>query len=66
MCLAFLFRVSLLEITFFIILHKNVVGANKHHIAEAISNQRTNGPVNAHLISWPSKAKNIQNLENIW
>ena len=26
-------------------------------------NQRTNGPVNAHLISWPSKA---QNLENIW
>ena len=29
------------------------------------SNQRTNGPVNAHLISWPSKAQNIQNLENI-
>ena len=26
-------------------------------------NQRTNGPVNAHLISWPSKAHNIQNLE---
>ena len=26
-------------------------------------NQRTNGPVNAHLISWPTKA---QNLENIW
>ena len=25
--------------------------------------QRTNGPVNAHLISWPSKAQNIQNLE---
>ena len=23
-------------------------------------NQRTNGPVNAHLISWPSRAKNIQ------
>ena len=23
-------------------------------------------PVNAHLISWPSKAQNIQNLENIW
>ena len=21
---------------------------------------------NAHLISWPSKAQNIQNLENIW
>ena len=28
--------------------------------------QRTNGPVNAHLISWPTKAQNIQNLENIW
>ena len=26
--------------------------------------QRTNGPVNAHLISWPSKAQNIQNMEN--
>ena len=32
----------------------------------AFENQRTNGPVNAHLISWPSKAQNIQNLENIW
>ena len=31
-----------------------------------ILNQRTNGPVNAHLIYWPSKAQNIQNLENIW
>ena len=31
-----------------------------------ISNQRTIGPVNAHLISWPSKAQNIHNLENIW
>ena len=30
-----------------------------------IFDQRTNGPVNAHLISWPSKAQNIQNLENI-
>ena len=29
-------------------------------------NQRTNGPVNAHLISWPCKAQKIQNLENIW
>ena len=27
--------------------------------------QRTIGPVNAHLISRPSKAQNIQNLENI-
>ena len=32
----------------------------------ATINQRTNGPVNAHLISWPSKAQNIQNLKNIW
>ena len=31
-----------------------------------IEKQRTNGPVNAHLISWPSKAQNIKNLENIW
>ena len=30
-----------------------------------IRNQRTNGPVNTHLISWPSKAQNIQNMENI-
>ena len=30
------------------------------------NNQRTNDPVNAHLISWSSKAQNIQNLENIW
>ena len=29
-----------------------------------IINQRTSGPVNAHLISWPSKAQNIQNLES--
>ena len=28
--------------------------------------QRTNGPVNIHLVSWPRKAQNIQNLENIW
>ena len=31
-----------------------------------LHNQRTNGPVNAHLISWPRKAQNIQNLDNIW
>ena len=29
-------------------------------------NQRTNGPVNDHLIYWPSKVQNIRNLENIW
>ena len=32
-------------------------------IKKSPENQRTNGPVNAHLISWPSKAQNIQNLE---
>ena len=36
------------------------------HLCFRICNQSTNGPVNAHLISWPSKAQNIQNLENIW
>ena len=25
-------------------------------------NQRTNGPVNAHLISWPRKAQNIPKI----
>ena len=25
--------------------------------------QRTSGPVNSHLMYWPSKVKNIQNLE---
>ena len=30
------------------------------------ANQRTNGPLNAHLISLPSKAQNIHNQENIW
>ena len=29
-------------------------------------NQRTIGPVKAHLITWPCKAQKIQNLENIW
>ena len=28
-------------------------------------NQRTIGPVNAHLISWPRKAQNIQNIDKI-
>ena len=43
--------------------HMQYGGLLNKHICE---NQRTNGPVNAHLISWPSKAQNIQNLENIW
>ena len=25
-------------------------------------NQRTNGPINANLISWPSKAQNLENI----
>ena len=37
-----------------------------HFLISPIQYQRTNGPVNAHLISWPSKAQNIRNLENIW
>ena len=41
-----------------------VSGHNFLHVLN--KNQRANGPVNAHLISWPSKAQNKQNLENIW
>ena len=40
--------------------------SQKYDSLQESNNQRTNGPVNAHLISWPSKAQNIQNLENIW
>ena len=39
--------------------------AKSQKFHENVKNQRTIGPVNAHLISWPSKAQNIQNLENI-
>ena len=35
------------------------------HLTILTKDQRTNGPVNAHLISWPCKSQNIQNLENI-
>ena len=42
-------------------LHKN-----KSAYSKKLSNQRTSGPVNAHLISWPSKAQNIQNLKSVW
>ena len=37
-----------------------------HYVLKILSNQRTNGPVNAHLISWPSKTQNIKKQENIW
>ena len=39
---------------------------NKAKLMYKVYNQRTNGPVNAHLISWHSKAQHIHNLENIW
>ena len=41
-------------------------GVQRTLVSIPSKNQRTNGPVNAHLISWPTKAQNIQNLENIW
>ena len=41
-------------------------GTRRRGRGEGDENQRTNGPVNAHLISWPSIAQNIQNLEIIW
>ena len=44
----------------------SVWGAKCYPKTDTLHNQRTNGPVNAHLISWPSKAQDIQNLENIW
>ena len=37
--------------------------SSSHSKCSKTYNQRTNGPVNAHLISWPTKA---QNLGNIW
>ena len=43
---------------------KYVCSLEVKHNYESNTNQRTNGPVNAHLISWPSKAQNIQNLKN--
>ena len=39
---------------------------NDSLLLKQMLNQRTNGPVNAHLTPWPSKAQNIQILENIW
>ena len=38
-----------------------------HFLIELKSKEtQTIGLVNAHLIYWPSKAQNIQNLEDIW
>ena len=50
----------------------SIIWAMQKHKRYSINNyepkydQRTYGPVNAHQISWPSKAQNIQNLKNIW
>ena len=38
-------------------------GSSTFRPATPSYNQRTSGPVNAHLMSWPSKVQNIQNLE---
>ena len=38
----------------------------KSGVGFTMINEKTNGPVNAHLLSCPSKAQNIQNLKNIW
>ena len=48
------------------IMHVLITYQFKKNQIIATENQRTNGPVNAHLISWPTKAQNIQNRENIW
>ena len=81
MCLAFLFRVSLLEqsVSVRAVPELLVVEAGgsrifRQSLAPVLypwpdnvkMYPRTNGPVNAHLILWPCKAQNIQNLENIW
>ena len=57
---------TLLFFTFFCIAINRPCDILQYITDAKIENQRTNGPVNAHLISWPSKAQNIQNLENIW
>ena len=44
---------------------RGATSENMYRYFHIKNNQRTSGPVNAHLISWPSKAQNIQNLENI-
>ena len=45
---------------------KYVCSLEVKHNYESNTNQRTKGPVKANLISWPSKAQNVQNLKNIW
>ena len=43
---------------------ENSIPTHKHSLGGDNYNKRSNGPVNVHLISWSSKAQNIQNLEN--
>ena len=66
MCLPSLKKKPCLALT--VTIKSELAGTVKLRLSppDSILNQRTNGPVNAHLISWPSKAQNIQNLENIW
>ena len=47
-----------------IVNHKISLGIEEKYLNKSLNqvNQRTNGPVNAHLISWPSKAQNIQKI----
>ena len=55
------------RIEFFVKIQKKNWGGRSGGLGgQGRCNQRTNGPVNTHLISWPSKAQNIQNLDNIW
>ena len=56
-------RYGRLHITSTSCTRSNTATAKQNKITSKIRNQRTNGPVNAHLIAWPTKAQNIQNLE---
>ena len=60
-----------IDVGFYEELKKIILKLSRKHLRTKVtpdfrltySNQRTNGPVNSHLISWPRKAQNIQNLE---
>ena len=56
---------SVKKIVLICFLQKNTLHVNpapNQILGKIHINQRTNGPVNIHLISWPSKAKNMANL----
>ena len=48
------------------LIHKFRAAGVTGEVLAWFKNQRTSGPLNAHLIYLPSKAQNLQNLENIW